>query len=265
MKGVARLIRNLLIGVLLLMAVAFGLIVSSFLRVNPIPTDGALSGGAVQIKQGFVSVAAIPSGVHQAILVDCGDDPRATAIIEGLHRMGLDQRDVKAILLTHAHSDHIAGCGIFAGVGVYAMAAERPLIERQARQKKVLGIPIGKLNEIHISRYLQDGDSLQIGNITVSAYLIPGHTDGSAAYLVAGTLYLGDSADGGRAGQLLPAKRFVSKDVTQNRSSLVQLANVLQPRAGEIEYLEFAHSGALLGIRPVLAFADTERTKGSDK
>lgn len=255
MKGLALHIRNFLIGTLLLIALTFVLILHSFLHVNPIPMDGKLSGGAVQIKQGFVSVAAIPSGDRHVILVDCGDDTRATAIIEGLRRMGMDQPDVKAILLTHAHPDHIAGCGVFAGAAVYAMAAERPLIERRAKQRTVLGVPIGKPNDIHVSRYLQNGDSFEIGNITVSAYLIPGHTDGSAAYLAAGTLYLGDSADGGRDGQLVPAKRFVSKDVGQNRISLASLAEELRPRASEISTMEFAHSGPLLGIKALLDFS----------
>lgn len=207
---------------------------------------------ASQIKQGFVSVAAIPSGDHQVILVDCGNDPHATAIIEGLHRMGLDKQDVKAILLTHAHPDHIAGCGVFVSAAIYAMAAERLLIERQARQQTILGVPIGKPNEIDISRYLQDGDSFRIGKVGVVAYLIPGHTDGSAAYLAAGTLYLGDSADGGRDGHLLPAKRFVSKDIADNKTSLLRLAGELRPKENKIEFMEVAHSGPLRGINALL-------------
>lgn len=45
----------------------------------------------------------------------------------------------------------------------------------------------------------------------VTSYLVPGHTDGSAAYLAGGTLYLGDSADSGKDGNVLPAKRLLAK------------------------------------------------------
>lgn len=235
-------IRRAVIGVVALLVLAMSVIIYSFLREVPIPTDGRLSGGAKQIKEGFVSVAVIPVSGHQAILVDCGNDLRATAILEGLSRMGLERSDVRAILLTHAHPDHVSGCGVFDCAKVYAMAAERPLIEHLSRP-------------IHISQYLEDRDLLQIGNVAVTAYLVPGHTDGSAAYLAAGTLYLGDSAEAARDGSLLPAKHFVSKNVVQNRASLVRLAEELRPQAEEIQFIEFAHSGPLMGLTPLLSFA----------
>jgi glyoxylase-like metal-dependent hydrolase (beta-lactamase superfamily II) len=112
-----------------------------------------------------------------------------------------------------------------------------------------------------VTRYLQDGDSFQRGNVLVTAYLIPGHTDGSAAYLAAGTLYLGDSADSGKDGSLLPAKRFLSDDIEQNHASLKMLAEKLKPQASQIEFMEFAHSGPLPGITPLLKFADNTPTK----
>jgi glyoxylase-like metal-dependent hydrolase (beta-lactamase superfamily II) len=108
---------------------------------------------------------------------------------------------------------------------------------------------------------LQDGDSVQRGNVLVTAYLIPGHTDGSAAYLAAGTLYLGDSADSAKNGSLLPAKRFVSNDIEQNHASLKRLAEKLKPQASEIQFMEFAHSGPLSGIAPLLNFANNTPTK----
>lgn len=116
---------------------------------------------------------------------------------------------------------------------------------------------------IHVVRYLQDGGIFQRGNILVTAYLIPGHTDGSAAYLAAGTLYLGDSADSRNDGSLLRAKRFVSNDITQNRASLKMLAEKLKPQASEIQFMEFAHSGPLPGITPLLNFANNPPTKST--
>lgn len=124
------------------------------------------------------------------------------------------------------------------------MAAEQSLLEGRTAARSPIGFLLGKQNSgIRVTRYLQDGDSFQRGNVMVTSYLVPGHTDGSAAYLAGGTLYLGDSADSGKDGNVLPAKRLLSNDIEQNRASLTKLAEKLKPQASEIEFMEFAHSG----------------------
>ena len=251
-----KIILYILIVFVLVLAACAGLIFYSFWRAIPLKDGQQLSGGAVQVKDGMVSVGMIPSGVGQVILVDCGNDRQAKAILNALKQRGLEPEAVKTILLTHGHPDHIAGCGVFPDAEVFAMAPEQPLLEGRSAARSVVGFLMGKRNfVIHLTRYLQDGDVLQRGNVTVTAYLIPGHTDGSAAYLAAGTLYLGDSADSNKDGTLHRAKRIVSNDVVENRASLTRLAQELKPRASEIQYLEFAHSGPLPGIDPLLKFA----------
>ena len=257
-----KIIRNVLIVIVLAILVCFGLIFYSFSRTIPLKDRQQLSGGAVQVKDGMVSVGIIPSGASQVILVDCGNDHKATTILDALKQMGLGSEAVKTILLTHGHPDHIAGCAVFPEAEVFAMAAEQSLLEGRTAARSPIGFLMGKRNSgIHVARYLQDGDTLQRGNVLVTAYLVPGHTDGSAAYLAAGTLYLGDSADSAKGGSLLPAKRLFSNDIAQNRASLKKLAEELKPQASEIQYLEFAHSGPLPGIAPLLNFANNTPTK----
>jgi len=252
-----KIIRNILIGILLVVAVFFGLIFYSFSRTIPLKDHQALSGGAFQVKDGMVSVGIIPSGNGQVILVDCGNDRAAKAILNALRQMGLSREAVQTILLTHAHPDHYAGCAAFPDAKIFAMAAEQSLLEGRTGVRAPIGFLFGKRDSgIRATRYLQDSDSFQGGNVLVTAYLIPGHTDGSAAYLAAGTLYLGDSADSAKDGSLLPAKGFVSNDRAQNRASLKNLAEELKPRASEIQFMEFAHSGPLPGIAALLNFAE---------
>ncbi len=253
-----KLIRNLLLTVLLVIAIFVGLIVYSFSRTLPLQDRQRLSGGAIQVKDGIVSVAIIPSGDGQVILVDCGNDPTGKATIAALKQLGLGIDSVKTILITHAHPDHIGGCHNFPDAEIFAMTPEQPILEGREANRSVIGRIMGRKNSgLHVSRYLKDGETLQRGNVLVTAYLVPGHTDGSAAYLAAGTLYLGDSADSAKNGTLLPAKRFASNDTQQNQASLRKLAEELKPHANEIEFLEFAHSGPLQGFTALQKFANS--------
>lgn len=72
------------------------------------------------------------------ILIDCGFSTKATC--ERLGRLGLSGEDIAAVILTHEHSDHVAGAYRFAarfGVPVYlthgTRAAMSPIIERVPR------------------------------------------------------------------------------------------------------------------------------------
>lgn len=252
-----KIIRNILIIITVFVLGFIGLVFYSFSRTIRLKDMQPLSGGAVQVKDGMVSVGIIPSGDGQVIMVDCGNDPKAAAILNDLRHMGLGREAVKTILLTHGHPDHVAGCAVFSDAEVFAMAPEQGLLEGREAANSMIGHLFGKRNSgIHVTRYLQDGETVQRGNVYVNAYLIPGHTDGSAAYLAAGTLYLGDSADSSNEGHLLRAKRIASNDVQQNRQSLKTLAERLKPRASEIQFLEFAHSGPLRGFGPLEEFAN---------
>ena len=72
-----KIIRNILVGIFSVVALVFGLIFYSFSRTIPLKDRQQLSGGAVQVKDGMVSVGLIPSGDGQVMLVDCGNDPKA--------------------------------------------------------------------------------------------------------------------------------------------------------------------------------------------
>jgi glyoxylase-like metal-dependent hydrolase (beta-lactamase superfamily II) len=253
--GLKRALKVAALVLFLLVAIPAGLIASAFIGTSAIQDGLELEGVARIVKDGFVDVGVVDLGGGKVALVDAGNDKQARAILAELRRRGLGPDAVAAILLTHGHGDHLAGCGMFPAAPVYALAADVALAEG----REASGGPIGRLagarpTGVKIARGLADGESLVLGNRTVRVFAIPGHTAGSAAYLVDGVLFLGDSAGASSDGKILAAPKLMSADPAENRASLAALAARLRPNAADVKVLVPAHSGVLRGLDPLLAF-----------
>jgi glyoxylase-like metal-dependent hydrolase (beta-lactamase superfamily II) len=79
-------------------------------------------------------------------------------------------------------------------------------------------------------------------NLQVTAYAVPGHTEGSAAYLTNSVLFVGD-----------PSVIF-STDRTQGEVSLRHLGQELEPHAAEVRFIATGHTGTVAGLEPLLSF-----------
>lgn len=101
---------------------------------------------------------------HTHLLVDTGISKKR--IDEGLHTLGMKGEELSGILITHEHSDHIQGLGVFSrkyGIPVYATKGTLKGI----REYKSLGkMPDGLLHEIEI-----DTDFL-LGDLTIHPFAI---------------------------------------------------------------------------------------------
>ncbi len=217
--------------------------------------DGVSVEGLEVIKSGHVSSYLLPIGPRELALIDTGDDAEAHAILAAIARRGLRPEAVKAVLLTHGDYDHIAGAHVFAHAPVMALAAEVDLVEGRAvrgplRRPKPTGI--------RVNRVLYDGDPILLGKTRVEVFAIPGHTSGSAAFLVNGALLLGDSADTTQAGKLAVGAWLFSADRGANRRSLRTRAGRLARRSDEIKAIACSHSGVLTrGLAPLTDLAAT--------
>jgi len=98
-------------------------------------------------------------------------------IIGGLERLGLDPEDIRYVVISHAHGDHIGGAQI--------------LQERYGAQV-VMGGADWELVESYPNRYstmapsrdivATDGMELTLGNTTLTIWETPGHTPGTLSY-----------------------------------------------------------------------------------
>jgi len=244
------------------LSVVVVLIGAAAVVVGPVLTwkrlpDGAQINGMSLVKDGFVSAALVPLGDHEAALVDAGNDVQGKALLAELSRRGFTPDDVKVILLTHGHSDHIGGIRNFPKAQVMALATEVDVVEgRSSGGGPILRFKSPRPTGIHLSRTLQGGEVIPLGPYTVRVFAVPGHTPGCAAYAIGENLFLGDSANQDKGDRLKAAPWVFTGNAVQNRKSLVELARRL---AGDtsIKTLVFSHSAPLdRGVSPLMEFAN---------
>lgn len=160
------------------------------------------------------------------ILIDSGIDKKAVAIKAELKKMGLKPKDVRHILLTHGHSDHISGTLAFPNAKVWIGPGETALIHRN--------VPVGGLFQRTMAKFspkvlppqklheLRDGQSLAVDGESFRVLHTPGHTRGSVVYLWGDVLFSGDTLMWSKQGVgFLPS--LLMEDTNQAFESLRKL------------------------------------------
>jgi glyoxylase-like metal-dependent hydrolase (beta-lactamase superfamily II) len=245
---------GLVVGVLVIVVVA--VLAATFLGRQSI-ADGTKIGRVRIVKDGIVSVGVINVGAGQVALVDAGTDGEGKAILAELSRRQIQPSAVTAILITHGHQDHTAAIKLFPQARVVALEKEVGLVEgtEGAHGPVTQLMPVSPTG-VKVSWPVRDGETIAVGEVPVRVFAIPGHTAGSAAYLVDGVLFLGDAADTNDKGEVLGSPWIFSDSQAQDRESLVHLADVLQKDNAEVKALAFAHSGVRTeGLAPLQTFA----------
>jgi metallo-beta-lactamase class B len=109
------------------------------------------------------------------ILVNSMYERNVPTIKKSVEDLGFKFSDIKIVLGSHAHADHMEGDALvkaMTGAQVMAMAEDVPALQAMR--------PGGKPHPI--DRVLHDGDQVTLGGTTLVAHLTPGHTKGCTTW-----------------------------------------------------------------------------------
>jgi glyoxylase-like metal-dependent hydrolase (beta-lactamase superfamily II) len=98
------------------------------------------------------------------------------------------------ILETHAHADHLSGARYLQDRVGGRIAIGENIREVQATFKKIYNLERSFLPDgSQFNHLFKDGETFMIGDIEAKALLVPGHTPADMAYLVDGSVFVGDT------------------------------------------------------------------------
>jgi glyoxylase-like metal-dependent hydrolase (beta-lactamase superfamily II) len=130
------------------------------------------------------------------LMIDPGGD--ALNLLSKIKKLDLN---IKYIILTHGHHDHIGAVNEIKKK-TNALIAIHELDKEMLKDENNLENNIGR--KITIASYdidLKDGDKLSIGNINLKIIHTPGHSPGGISILTDGAVFTGDTLFAGSIGR----------------------------------------------------------------
>jgi glyoxylase-like metal-dependent hydrolase (beta-lactamase superfamily II) len=112
---------------------------------------------------------------REAIVIDASF--QAEKIVEAVKKLGLQ---VKSVLLTHGHIDHIAGAGVLKnglGAEIVIHQGDAWMYEHVGEQGKMFGFGVSDLPAP--DRFIKDGEEIRFGSHALKIVETPGHSPGS--------------------------------------------------------------------------------------
>lgn len=118
-------------------------------------------------------------------------------ILANVRADGLDPTRIRKLILTHYHTDHIGGAAeLKAKLGVEIYASPLTAQALRTGDERAISLDVAraagfypldyKLGTCPVEHELQQGDTVDVGGLTLTAYETPGHSDGHLSFRVTG-------------------------------------------------------------------------------
>jgi glyoxylase-like metal-dependent hydrolase (beta-lactamase superfamily II) len=125
----------------------------------------------------------------EAVVIDPAGEVKR--IVSRLHKQELE---CVGVLCTHGHVDHVAGAGPLSdavGAPVYINEADAGALA--SPRTKLVGLAGGVLaTRPRQVQYLEEGDEVEYGDLSLKVLSTPGHTSGGLSFYTPGYLFCGD-------------------------------------------------------------------------
>jgi metallo-beta-lactamase class B len=118
------------------------------------------------------------------ILLDSGLVETVPQIQQNVVQLGFRLEDVKVLINTHAHYDHAGGLALLkrlTGATLMATEADAALLAVGGKGDPNFGDRFA-YEPVKADRILRDGDTVELGGVTMTAHLTPGHTKGNTTW-----------------------------------------------------------------------------------
>ena len=131
--------------------------------------------------------AILVTGEKGHILIDTGVEAAVPEVLSNIRELGFDPKDIRYILMSHEHFDHVGGHAAMVeatGAQVVASQAAAPVLESGMvaanDPQHAAGHP--RMAPVKVSRIVQDGDIVELGNLGLVAHTTPGHSPGALSW-----------------------------------------------------------------------------------
>jgi len=142
-----------------------------------------LSQGPLRVNTYFL----VNEDTNEAIVIDSGENYKKIKLTE--QTLGIK---IKAVLLTHAHFDHAGNAKQLQNDGAKVYISKKDF--NKLLNEENLASDFGRKFEYVTADFtFEDNQELDICGIKIKTILTPGHTDGSACFIVNNMLFTGDT------------------------------------------------------------------------
>ncbi|MCL2815204.1 MAG: MBL fold metallo-hydrolase [Oscillospiraceae bacterium] len=153
------------------------------------------------------------------IAFDAGGSKKMS--LKELGKLNIKPEDITDVFLTHTDSDHTAAIGLFSRAKIYISKPEKQIIDGRVKRAFFMD---NKLDCPHET--LDDGETVDTDGAGIKCMVTPGHTPGSACYIMDGKyLFSGDNfgLKNGKATLFIP---LFNMDGSEQKKSIAKISGL---------------------------------------